>query len=97
MEGDAFKLINNRLTNKAAVYEWNYELLGPGADITGFEQGRINSSDYYKLYNNDQLKAAQASHLGVHLGPSQICSLQPSQLIVSAIGQADDVVLVAAL
>ena len=51
--------------------------------MTGFEQGGANSSDFYKLYNNEQLKTAQASGLGVNLG----------SCIISAIGQADDVVL----
>ena len=77
--------INNRLANRATVYDWNGDLMGPGHDTTGFEQGGINSSDFYKLYNNEQLKNAQASGLGVDLGST----------VVSAIGQADDVVLAA--
>ena len=60
-------------------------MLGPAEDITGFEQGGINSGDFYKLYNNEQLKSAQDSGLGVNIGSS----------IVSAIGQADDVILAA--
>ena len=58
-------------------------MLGPGKENTGFEQGGISSGDFYKLYNNSQLKSAQASCLGVDIGSS----------IVSAIGQADDVIL----
>ena len=50
---------------------------------TGFEQGGINSGDYYKLYNNEQLKAAQSSSLGVNIGSS----------VVSSVGCADDVIL----
>ena len=83
MSGDAITLIDNRLSNRSTVYEWDKELLGPAADITGFEQGGINSSDYYKQYNNEQLKTAQSSGLGVDLG----------SCIVSATGQADDVIL----
>ena len=79
----ALTMIDNRLANRTTVYEWNRELLGPAPDTTGFEQGGINSSDYYKLYNNIQLETAQLSELGVDLGP----------VVVSAIGQADDVVL----
>ena len=60
-------------------------MLGPAQDITGFEQGGINSGDYYKLYNNTQLSGAQSSCLGVNIGSSTI----------SAIGQADDVILAA--
>ena len=85
LPGSAVTFINNRLANRATVYDWNGNLMGPGHDITGFEQGGINSSDFYKLYNNEQLKNAQASGLGVNLGST----------VVSAIGQADDVVLAA--
>ena len=58
-------------------------MMGPASDVTGFEQGGINSSDYYKLYNNEQLVTAQESELGVDVGSG----------IISAVGQADDVVL----
>ena len=58
-------------------------MLGPSPDQTGFEQGGINSADYYKLYNNEQLDCAQASKLGVNISSS----------VISAIGQADDVIL----
>ena len=60
-------------------------MLGPAQDITGFEQGGINSGDYYKLYNNTKLTAAQSSCLGVHIGSSTIF----------AVGQADAVILAA--
>ena len=60
-------------------------MMGPSRDDTGFEQGGINSGDYYKLYNNVQLIDAQDSQLGVDIGSSTI----------SAVGQADDVMLVA--
>ena len=59
--------------------------MGPGKDKTGFEQGGICSSDYYKLYNNEQLITAQTSELGVDIGSST----------VSNIGQADDVFIAA--
>ena len=59
--------------------------MGPAKDTTGFEQGGVNSSDYYKLYNNEQLKSAQESKLGVNIGSG----------VISAIGQADDVILAA--
>ena len=85
MTGSALLLINNRLENRSTVYQWDGEMLGPARDKTGFEQGGINSGDFYKLYNNSQLKRAQSSSLGVNIGSS----------VVSAIGQADDVMLVA--
>ena len=83
--GSALLCLNNRLENRSTVYLWEGEMLGPAVDKTGFEQGGVNSGDFYKLYNNEQLKSAQDSELGVNIGSS----------IVSAIGQADDVILVA--
>ena len=67
------------------VCEWNKTLMGPIKDECGVEQGGINSSDLYKVYNNEQLSLAQDSQFGVPLGP----------VIISALGQADDVVLLA--
>ena len=84
MDGSSLLLVDNRLKNRHTVYQWNGELLGPSHDITGFEQGGINSGDFYKLYNNEQLYRAQNSCLGVDIVSST----------VSAIGQADDVILV---
>ena len=81
----AILFIDRRLASRSTVYEWEGQMLGPARDITGFEQGGVNSSDYYKLYNNEQLKSAQSSGLGVDIGSGAI----------SAVGQADDVVLVA--
>ena len=49
------------------------------------KQGGINSSDLYKLYNNEQLASAQATGLGVDIDST----------VISAVGQADDIVLVA--
>ena len=83
--GTALAFVDSRLANKATVYQWDGEALGPAQDDTGFEQGGVNSSDYYKLYNNEQLSCAQKSGLGVGIGNSTI----------SAVGQADDVILMA--
>ena len=58
MKGEAVELVDNRLSNRSTVYEWNKQLLGPAVDETGFEQGGITSGDYYKLYNNEQLDTA---------------------------------------
>ena len=79
----AIMFIDNRLKSRTTVYEWDGQQMGPAKDVTGFEQGGINSSDYYKLYNNNQLKTAQKSQLGVDLG----------SVVISAVGQADDVML----
>ena len=83
MKDTTLLLIDNRLKSRSTVYQWCDEVLGPSRDITGFEQGGINSGDYYKLYNNEQLKQAHASMLGVCIGSTTI----------SAVGEADDVVL----
>ena len=85
VSGSALLLLSNRLENRSTVYQWDGQMLGPARDDTGFEQGGINSGDFYKLYNNEQLKNAQRSALGVDIDSS----------IVAAIGQADDVILAA--
>ena len=61
--------------------------MGPIHDSWGVEQGGRNSSEFYKVFNNSQLETAQNSGLGVDLGGT-------NNLVVSAIGQADDVALV---
>ena len=81
----AILVIDKRLASRTTVYEWEGQMMGPASDTTGFEQGGVNSSDYYKLYNNEQLKSAQKSKLGVDIGSE----------VVSAVGQADDVILAA--
>ena len=78
-------LINERLKNRKTICEWNHTLMGPIQDECGVEQGGPNSSEYYKIYNNEQLKLAQKSKFGIEIG----------SVTISSIGQADDVVLVA--
>ena len=80
-------LIDQRLKNRKTICEWDKQWMGPIKDSWGLEQGGKNSSEFYKVYNNDQLEVAQSSQLGVELGGS-------TPLVVSAIGQADDVALV---
>ena len=77
-------LIDKRLSNRKTVCEWSKVMMGPISDQCGVEQGGINSSDFYKVYNNEQLGLAQESDFGVQLGP----------VTVSALGQADDVALI---
>ena len=76
--------LNNRLSNRQTYVDWNGTLMGPINDGQGLEQGGTNSSDYYKIFAREQLELAQRSKLGIPLG----------DLTVSAIGQADDTVLV---
>ena len=81
--GNAILFMDSRLESRLTVYEWDGQMMGPAKDDTGFEQGGINSSDYYKMYNNEQLESAQCSGLGVDVGSA----------VISAAGQADDVIL----
>ena len=78
-------LIDERLKNRKTFCEWDKKLMGPIYDLWGLEQGGKNFSDFYKVYNNDQINTAQESNLGVPLG---------GDLVISAIGQADDIALV---
>ena len=41
--------------------DWDKIIMGPIFDEHGVEQGNINSSDYYKIYNNPLLEILQAS------------------------------------
>ena len=83
MDGNSLLYIDHRLGNRKTFLEWNKILMGPIQDNIGLEQGGINSGDFYKLYNNEQLDTAQRSELGVQI----------SGVTVSSIGDADDVVL----
>ena len=76
--------LNNRLTCRQTYIDWNGALMGPVEDSQGLEQGGVSSSDHYKIFASEQLDSAQKSALGVKLG----------DVVVSAIGQADDTVLI---
>ena len=78
--------IIHRLENRVTFCEWDKEIMGPITDALGIEQGGLNSSEFYKIYNNEQLTVPQESDLGIHLGDVHVAS----------IGQADDTVLVSA-
>ena len=71
------------LENRKTYVEWEKVLMGPIKDTMGVEQGGTNSSDQYKLYNNEQFSTAQQSNFGIDIGPVSI----------SFVGQADDSVL----
>ena len=86
MAGSAILYMDSsRLANRKTVYEWDGVRMRPADDNTGFEQGGVNSIDYYKLYNNEKLSVTQRSELGTNIGSGTI----------SAVGQADDVLLLA--
>ena len=77
--------LDARLANRRTFPQWGTTLMGPICDSLGLEQGAVNSDRLYKLCNNSQLDDAQDSLLGVDI----------NGVHVSAIGQADDVVLIA--
>ena len=76
--------VDNRLSHRQTVLDWNSHLMGPINDELGLEQGGINSSEFYKIFGKEQLQLAQKSELGVRM----------RNVTISAIGQADDTVLV---
>ena len=82
--GHSLLYLNNRLENRQTFIDWEGQLMGPINDEQGLEQGGVNSSDFYKIFGKEQLETAQASKLGIPLGP----------LTISGIGQADDTALV---
>ena len=53
-----------RLASRKTFCSWDGNLMGPIHDQRGVEQGGPNSSDHYKIYNNEQLREAQESGLG---------------------------------
>ena len=73
----ALLLLNKRLVNRKTYVDWNKTIMGPIADEHGLEQGGVNSSEFYKLYNNELLDTLQRSGQGVILS---------SSLTVSAVG-----------
>ena len=81
--GQRLLFIDNRLKHRRTFLEWDHKVLGPIDDELGFEQGGISSGDLYTVYNSEQLFIANGAKLGVDLDGVE----------VSAIGQADDVVL----
>ena len=84
MDGESLHYVNNRLVNRHTYCDWDRELVGPVIDEHGLEQGGPNSSDLYKVYNNELLKTVQSLGQGVDIG---------NNVVVSAVGQADDIAL----
>ena len=65
--GHSLLFLDARLQNRKTIIEWESTLMGPINDQQGVEQGGINSSDEYKIYNNEQFNTAQNSKFGVSL------------------------------
>ena len=59
------------------------------------EQGGVASDRVYRLVNNEQLETAQQSRLGVDLGLAMGDNGELDRLVLSAVGQADDIGLLA--
>ena len=72
--GNSTVFINNRLTSRCTYLDWDRNLMGPIKDELGLEQGGPNSSEFYKLYSNENLTSAQRSEQGINLGNSQVIS-----------------------
>ena len=53
--------ILRRLENRITFCDWNKDLMGPIFDEQGLEQGGVNSSDLYKVVNNEQLTVPHES------------------------------------
>ena len=85
-EGINLLFFDQRLKKRRTFIVWESTLMGPIYDQQGVEQGGPNSSDQYKIYNNEQFNTAQNSKFGVSLGNQE-------DLTISSIGQADDSVI----
>ena len=83
-DGHSLLYLDARLKNRSTIIEWDKHLMGPIYDQQGVEQGGPNSSEQYKLYNNEQLSVAQLSHFGFSIGSE----------VISSVGQADDSVFI---
>ena len=81
MDGHALLYAKQRLMNRKTFLDWDKTIMGPIHDQQGVEQGGVNSSDYYKLYNNELHSTAANSCQGVKLR---------DDLVVSSVGLADD-------
>ena len=80
--------------NRKTFIEWDKEILGSISDIIGLQQGGCSSDRFYRLVNNEQVKIAQDSRLGVELD----LAIRPvTRGVVSAVAHADDVALVSML
>ena len=83
-DGHSLLYLDARLKHRSTIIEWDKHLMGPIYDQQGVQQGGPNSSEQYKLYNNEQLSVAQLSQFGVSIGSE----------VISSVGQADDSVLI---
>ena len=85
--------LDSRLRNRRTYIEWEKEILGPIMDSMGVEQSGCASDRIYRLENSEQLQTAQQSELGVDLGMVVTSSGGVVPMVLSAVGQSDDVAL----
>ena len=83
--------LDRRLRNRLTYIEWDKQLMGPIMDTMGVEQGVWASDRIYRLVNNEQLHTAQQSELGVDIGLVVADNGHLQHLVLSGVGQADDV------
>ena len=82
--GHNLSYLIQRLQSRITFCEWDKQLMEPIDDKLGVEQGGVNSSDLYKIFNNEQLQEPQNIGFGISIG----------SIHVASIGQTDDTVLV---
>ena len=82
-----------RLSNRITYCLWDGQTMGPIHDQLGLEQGGPNSSELYKIYNNEQLVTAQESGFGTSISGYHGASGSESGFQVASVGQADDTAL----
>ena len=80
MDPQSVVYMDHRLANCVTFCEFNKIFVGP----IHSEQGGISPSDCYKLFNNEMFDLVQSSNLGADIGEN---------LVLSAVGQADDTAL----
>ena len=56
--GHSLLYLDARIDNRVTYIEWDKTLMGPINDEQGVEQGGPNSTEEYKIYNNEQLTTA---------------------------------------
>ena len=87
--------LDRRLRSRLTYIECDKQLIGPIHDTVGVEQGGCASDRIYRLVNNEQLKTAQQSELGMDIGQAVTDAGHIQHNVLSGVGQSDDVALLA--
>ena len=59
LSGNSRLYLANRLRNCVISCNWKLNIIKSNFDELGLEQGGVNSSDLYKIYNNELLETIQ--------------------------------------